>query len=401
MGLAAALLGAPAVSPGSSRGRSASAYFGSPWIDAKVFAITSPAVLIAAMAGIAWLVRSGRRIEAGVAFLVISGGVLWSNVLAYHDVWLAPRSQLSELETVGQRFSGDGPALMTEYPPFGVRHFLRGLDPESASELRRRPMPQRDGRMLDKGEYADIDSFQLDAVLVYRTLVLMHSPSASHPPSVYRLVWSGRSYDVWQRPEAPAQILEHLPLGAADQPSAVPACAQVRALGRLAAGANGRLASVSRPRVTVVNLAAGALPAGWEPFRAAAGAVYPLTPGTLETTVSVPSAGDYRISIAGSFRPAIQLSVDGRKLASARAELAHPGVDTPLGQSELAAGSHSVSLRYDGASLRPGSAGIPFGLGPLFLSRSTAESSRVTYTAPAQARSLCGRRLDWIEAVAG
>ena len=235
---------------------------GSPWIDGKSLAIASPATLIAAMAAFAWLVRSGRRVEAAVAMLAVAGGVLWSNVLAYHDVWLAPRSQLRELESIGKQFSGDGPALLTEYAPYGVRHFLRHLDPEGASELRYRLVLLRNGQEVEKGGYADIDDFQLDGILVYRTLVLVHSPSASRPPSVYRLVWSGPYYDVWQRPEPmTTRILEHLPLGDGSQPGAVPACGEVLRLGRAAAAGNGRVAVVVRPEVTVVDLSAAVLPA--------------------------------------------------------------------------------------------------------------------------------------------
>ena len=43
----------------------------------------------------------GRRVEAAVVARAIAGGVLWSNALAYHEVWLAPRGQLHELETIG------------------------------------------------------------------------------------------------------------------------------------------------------------------------------------------------------------------------------------------------------------------------------------------------------------
>jgi hypothetical protein len=232
--------------------------------------------------------------------------------------------------------------------------------------------------------------------------VLVHSPSASRPPSVYRLVWSGPYYDVWQRPEPLAtRILEHLPLGDANQPGAVPACSKVRRLGRVAAASHGRVAAVVRPAVTVVDLSAGVLPPAWQVYRGSAGAVYPTSPGTLQAAVSLPAAGEYGFWLAGSFRPRIELSVDGRTLATARSHLNHPGVDTPLGQTALAAGPHSLSLRYAGADLRPGSAGTPFGLGPLVLSRFTAESAPVTYVRPAQARSLCGKRLDWIEAVTG
>ena len=66
---------------------------------------------------------------------------------------------------------------MTTYEPYGVRHFLRGLDPEGASELRRRFDYLRNGATLDKGESADIDRFRLDQVLVYRTLVLRRGPA--------------------------------------------------------------------------------------------------------------------------------------------------------------------------------------------------------------------------------
>jgi hypothetical protein len=387
---------------GAAVGGASSVAVGSPWIDAKALAIASPVALIAAMVALAWLFRSGRRVEGAMAILAIAGGVFWSNVLAYHDVWLAPRSQLRELETIGKQFSGDGPALMTEYSPYGARHFLRHLDPEGAAELRRRLVLLRTGQPLAKGGYADIDDFQLAGILVYRTLVLMHSPSASRPPSVYRLVWSGPYYDVWQRPESPAaQILEHLPLGDDSQPAALPACSEVLRLGRVAAASNGRLAAVVRSPVTVLDLSAGALPPTWQVYGGRAGAVYPQRPGTLQAVVSVPAAGDYGFWLAGSFRPRIELSVDGQRLAVARNHLNHPGVDTPLGQTRLAAGPHSVSLHYAGANLLPGSAGTPFGLGPLVLSRFTAESSPVTYVRPAQARSLCGRRLDWIEAVTG
>ena len=136
---------------------------------------------------------------AVLALATIAGGVFASNALAYRDARLAPRAQLTELERIGHQFAGEGPALMTEYQPYGVRHFLRHLDAEGASELRRRPVPLRDGRVLGKAEVADIAAFAPEAILVYRTLVLLRSADSSRPPAAYRLVWSGRFYDVWQR----------------------------------------------------------------------------------------------------------------------------------------------------------------------------------------------------------
>ena len=216
----------------------------SPWVGGKTLAMASPAALAVALAGCAALFGHGRAVEAGVVVLAITGGVIWSNVLQYHDVWLAPRGQLHELETIGRDFAGQGPALMTNYEPYGARHFLRRLDPEGASELRRRFVYLTDGKLLDKGGSADIDRIRLDGLLVYRTLVLRRGPAASRPPSVYRLAWSGRYYEVWQRPQPPKQtILEHLPLGNESQAAAVPPCAAVLRLGAL----GGTLTTATRP----------------------------------------------------------------------------------------------------------------------------------------------------------
>ena len=56
---------------------------------------------------------------------------------------LAPRARLAELDQVGTRFAGQGPTLMTETEPYGVRHFLRNLDPEGAAEPAADPPPRR------------------------------------------------------------------------------------------------------------------------------------------------------------------------------------------------------------------------------------------------------------------
>jgi hypothetical protein len=94
------------------------------------------------------------------------------------------------------------------------------------------------------------------------------------------------------------------------------------------------------------------------------------------------------------------VSVDGQLLGSARSRLNRPGGGTPVGRALLAAGHHAISLRYGGASLRPGSSGVPFGLGPLLVS-SAVRPAPLVAVAPSRAGSLCGRSFDWIAAVAG
>jgi hypothetical protein len=346
----------------------------SPWVGGKTLAMASPAVLAAALAGAGALLTRKRVVEAGVLALVIAGGVLWSNVDQYHDVWLAPRGQLHELETIGHEFTGDGPALMTNYEPYGARHFLRGLDPEGASELRRRFDYLVDGTTLDKGASADIDRIRLDQVLVYRTLVLRRGPSASRPPSAYRLVWSGRWYEVWQRPLHPKRtIVAHLPLGNASQAAAVPPCPRVKALrGSL-------LVAATRPKVIGL---------GAPPLR-----------GTQLLRVNVPVDGVYTAWIAGDWFGNASISIDGHQVGSLREELNWPGLYTDLGSTPLTAGSHLIAVSYEPGGWRPGSGGTPFAFGPAALNRFDDEREAVIHVAPANAGSLCGRRLDWVEAL--
>ena len=172
---------------------------GSPWLAAKALAVAAPAAMLLALIGALGLVARDRRVEGAVLLTALVAGVLGSNALAARDASLAPYDQLSELEAIGSRFAGTGPALMTEYQPYGARHFLRELDAEGASELRRRPVPLRDGSLPAKGESPDLGDLDPHAVLVYRTLVLLRSQELTPPPAAYELRWRGRFYDVWQR----------------------------------------------------------------------------------------------------------------------------------------------------------------------------------------------------------
>jgi len=368
---------------------------GSPWLDGKALASASPAVLVAGLVGAALLFERRRRAVAVTAFSAIAFGVVWSNALAFGSFWLAPRAQLAELETIGKRFAGDGPALMTEYQPYGVRHFLRNIDAEGASERRVRPIPLRDGRMLDKGEFADLDAFQIPALLDYRTLVLRTSPLESRPPSVYQPLWIGRWYEVWQRPAAPRRILAHLPLGTQDHPSGVPSCAGVRRLAALAASSGGSLVAAVRPDVTVIDFTSPP-PVGWT--LGAGGTVLPSDTGTVNGSFSVARRAATGLWLGGSFRGRMRLSIDGREVGSATDALEEQGGLTPLATVTLPAGVHGLRLRYDTRALRPGERGAPFLVGPLWIG-APATASRLLRVPPRAVASLCGRSLDWIEAV--
>jgi len=308
---------------------------GSAWVDAKVLATASPAILLAGLAGLSLLADGRQRALAATAAALVVGGVLWSNILAVHDVWLAPRDQLVELEHIGSAFSGQGPALLNEYQVDGARHFLRSLDAEGSGVFRRRHLYLRNGSEVQKSGYADIDLLQLESLLVYRTLVLPRSPVASRPPSPYRLIWSGRYYEVWQRAPAAAPLLDHIPLGTSSGAARVPSCGEVLHVAAVAARAGGRVAFVRRPPVISVPLGP--------------------KPRSLRVAVTLPADGTYRAWIDGSFAGRLEVLVDGRSLGAHRHRLEHGGQLVPFGAARLAAGRHELALRYSGADLHPGS----------------------------------------------
>jgi hypothetical protein len=372
----------------------------SPWIGAKAIAIVSPLFLVLALAAAGWLFETGRRVEAVLAAGAILFGVAWSDSLAYHDVLLAPNARLAELQTIGDRYAGQGPTLETDYDPYGARHFLRKLDAEGASELRFRAVTLRTGALPLTGESPDVDEIALPELLVYRTLVTRRSPAASRPPSVYQPVAAGRYYEVWQRPPTGGGVVvDHLSLGDRFHAAAVPRCADVLRLAK-EAGKDGRLAAVQRPANVAVDLD-GSAPGRPGRFGETAGLDYPSGRQTIPVDVYVPAAGTYEIGIDGTVLSRLELLVGSKRVGAARHELNWPSEYNPLGTVNLERGTNRLTVRYDGPDVHPGSAGpgTGFGLGPLIVGSTDPAALRVTYVSPARAPSLCGKSLDWVEAV--
>ena len=250
------------------------------------------------------------------------------------------------------------------------------------------------GGTVSKGGYADIDDFLLSGVLDYKTLVIPRSPLSSRPPSIYAPVWRGRYYDVYQRPDDPGGILEHLPLGQNNQISATPRCSEVLRLATLAARNGGSLAYVSRPNPVVVDLNNEPRPGSWGPFGSSP---FATRAGTMRFPVDLPG-GTFSAWTSGGFSAGLRLFVDGRLVGARRDRLEHPGQLVEFGTTTVTPGRHVVELRYSGADWHPGSAALAEPLQQLVFARST-DDAPVSTIAPARARELCGQTLDWIEAV--
>jgi hypothetical protein len=371
--------------------------YSSPWVGGKALASGSPSLLFLALAGAAVFAVRVERVLGGTVLGLILAGVLWSNALGYHDASLAPYGQLRELESIGEEFAGEGPTLMTEYQPYGVRHFLREADAEGASELRFRPISLVEGGELEKGDWGDTDQIALRTLLTYRTLVLRRNPAQSRPPSAYALVQRGDYYDVWQQTES-SRVAEHMALGSFEDPGAAPRCNRVLAVAALA-GPEGEVAAAERSPTVVASLTESEHPAAWRPTEPGSPDLVPHGAGSLALEVPAPRSGRYDVYLQGSVRNRLNVFVDGAEVGSVEQQLNAAKQFLYLGSVQLDRGSHEVVLLQDGPSLGPGSGGPSEPIGPLVLSPTEDEDPVVRRVPTAAADSLCGRQLDWIEAL--
>jgi hypothetical protein len=352
---------------------------GSPWAGGKALATASPVALSLAVLGAyaAWRTDIPTGVVLGV---VIAFGVLWSNALAYRDAWVAPYGELHELQKIGEEFSGEGPTLMTEYSPFGARHFLRNMNTDSVSELRSRSIPLANGEEVEPYFSADTDELNTEHLLFYRTLVLRRSPASSRPPLPYRRVWRGDAYEVWQRPETIGLPPEHMALGTELDPAAVPNCSEVGGLSLLPL----------LHQIPNAHLVA-----------ARHGPVYNATEGTLW----LPHSGTYvpwlrgLVEYAGSIGGRVEVTVDGKSAGEVRNALENEGSYVHFDAVHLGKGLHHVRVKVLPADLHPGS-GAGAEPGTLLFARAHEPEGLVEVSID-DANRLCGKRWDWIEAVGG
>ena len=177
----------------------------------------------------------------------------------------------------------------------------------------------------------------------------------------------------------------------------MPACADVLRLAR-AAGTGGVVRAAVTPQPAVGGLDPATAPRGW---RATQGVLYPdgRGTGTGRATVTLPAAGRYDVWVGGAFRGGASVAVDGVPAGEDRHQLSYAGNWVPFGSADLSAGPHAVTVRLDGGGIHPGVHGVDrYAIGPVALVPA-GRGPRVLEVSPNDAGALCGRRLDWVEAV--
>lgn len=369
---------------------------GSPWVDAKALMIASPAVILAAVTGVAALLAKDRRIPAALLAAALALGVLWSNALAYRAVRLAPRDRLAELEDLGKRMAGQGPTLYTEFEEFG-KHFLREGDPTGSSEAWQPPTPTGERGRFDRSE--DLDRFSLAYLLRYRAIVLRRSPATSRPPSSYRLAFAGTYYELWRKRSPPAgRVEERMTLGGGVQPSSRPECDRLRGLAREARRRQALLAYVARlgslAAVPTQTPNAGKGTAEGRALR-----VWETGGSRLEGVVRPRSPGVHRIWLEGSFGRGYEVRIDGRPIGTASYELNGPGQYAYIGAARLDGERHGVAISLAGVTLHPGNGSGDRRLRRMVVSPLEGEDRRVRRLDPDRFGELCPRELDWVEIV--
>jgi hypothetical protein len=112
----------------------------------------------------------------------------------------------------------------------------------------------------------------------------------------------------------------------------------------------------------------------------------------------VPKAGVYDVWAGGSFSSTLTMYLDRYEVGRMSNQTEWPGTFLYFGSRELAKGPSSLGMRHSGPDLSPGSAAIQsFGLGPFVIAPEFA--SKITTVEPDKAQSLCGKYVDWVEAV--
>jgi hypothetical protein len=349
----------------------------SPYIDAKLLAVLSPAVLVAA--GTALAAIRVRPLAIAIASVLVLA-LFVSDALAYRMALPAPATRFAELARIDDRFAGQGPVLVNEFEEY-VKHYMRrsrGSDPYESwtaarADLRNRSLPVGAHRY-------DLDQMRTSYIERWPLIALRRSPVESRPPSNYDRVFSGRFYDVWKRTR-PAP-LAHVALGRPPfDPTEPLDCSLVHKL----SGA-GDVVAALRPQPIVISISdARPLPPGWYVHGQDRRMLELHKGGTL--LLPVPALGNVHLWLRGRTARADRIASTTLPRSPQRTT---EWID--IGAARL---DHPLGLQRPKRSLRPGDAQADI-VGPLVAVR----NGRPRLVRGRELRRHCGAPADWVDVTA-
>ena len=362
------------------------------WVDAKVLMLTSAVLMLLAWGSLAALRASPLRLLGPALGLVLAGGVFASDAIQYHSADIAPTARYQELARINTLFAGKGPTLFTDFDEYSL-YELRSLDIGGPNFIYGPPAFAHTEAFYRHP--VELERLPPADLLPYRLIVTRRDPSASRPPSAYRLLWQGSYYQVWGRRKGAPAAISDLPLSG--PPAAQ--CTRIGQLSRLARLHRAQLIAAGSPVLVRVPVLHSSHPRGWG--RLGDGLAMK-TPGRLLTSFYLPHGGAWDLWLQGQIMPAVDIGLDGRHLAFIGAQLGGnsivPNTLTPL-RLTLSAGPHILSVTRGGSILAPGGGGTSVLLG-IFLTPATAARQQPLHdVAAARWRTLCGHPYDWIEVV--
>jgi hypothetical protein len=366
----------------------------SPYAQGKLLAISSPAIVLVALAGLASVRGRRAAIVAAVTGAALSLGVFASDLLAYSHDSVAPTERIEAIRATGDHFKGEGPVLWNEFEEY-AKYFARAARISSPFEAITPQQVQLRAPTYFYGHYFDLDQETLAFVEGYPIIVTRRSPTASRPPANYRLVYGNKYYLGWRRTARP-QVLEHLPEQQLYSPTLPVACS---ALEPIVAGASKGTELIVAQAPELVSFEPRSdkrRSSGWMGDTTQPGAVYTTTGGYSQGVLTV-RGGPYTVWVQGNFPRPVSVYVDGRRVGSVS------GQNTPdqwlqATTLHLRPGRHLVRLyeQPGRAHFGPGESEVGM-IGAVALQRQAPERLR---TVPlARWRTLCGQEADWVELV--
>jgi hypothetical protein len=379
-----------------------------PWIELKAFTITAPMFLAMAFVGAGWLVTSRpRRLTVPVkaagwlGALAVSGAVLYGNALTYHDISLASAARYHQLEEIGKRFAGVGPAF---YPAFDEysEYFLRR---EHADDLVRPPgLRVRPGAVnLPPGQFAfslDLNQLELSSVESFPLLIVSRSPVATRAPANFDLAYKTSEFEVWRRVRPASEVILHLPLSGSPTERTKTFCASlVRSVRRAGAGVS--VVYVPTGPHTLLIPTQATHPSYWHALGPEALRAYGA--GAIQGSVSLPAHGTYDISMSGSVGRPLTLYIDGHRAGSVAYQERYPGQYLHFARVSLSAGTHQIRLSRGDGSLAPSSGDGPDTdsgvIGPLVFTLEQPQDGSLIVVPGSEAGHICAAHAgyEWIE----
>jgi hypothetical protein len=367
----------------------------SPYAQGKLLAISSPIVVLAALAGLASVRGRRTAIPAMAVAGALSLGIFASDLLAYSRDSVAPTGRIEAIRATGDRFKGEGPVLWNEFEEY-AKYFARAARISSPFEAITPQQVQLRSPTYFYGHNFDLDEETLAFVEGYPIVVTRRSPSASRPPANYRLVYRNEYYLGWRRSARP-RVLRHLPEQQLYSPTLPVTCS---ALAPIVAGApkGSELIVAIDPELAWFEPRSDPTRSGgWVADPNQAGAVLTKTGGHAQGVLTVRGDGPYAVWVQGDFPRPAHVYVDGRQVGSVSGSNT-PGQWLQAATLRLSPGRHLVRvLEAAGrAHFGPGEFGTGV-IGAVALRRQVPE--RLQTVPLARWRTLCGIQADWVELV--